>query len=757
MTPPSSPSSSPPASPLPEAPPGPPLVFDLSGMTCAACARRIEKTLLKQGGVKDAVVNYATEKATVTLSTAIEPITLIQAVEKAGYEARLEPDEQTLSEVPLAKDAEATRAALLRLGLAVGCSIPLMFLAMGPLDIATIGGIPNGWIQAMLATIILVGSGQRFFVSAWKSLLHRSANMDTLVALGSFAAWSFSIYQLLTTGGGSTHCEGLYFETAGMIITLILVGKFFEARAKDQAGTALNALLGLKPRTALLLVKGEEVETPLQHIRVGDKLRVRPGEHIPVDGRVTEGHSSVNESMLTGEPIAIEKHAGDSVTGGTLNENGTMIVQATAVGNQTVLASIIRAVAQAQGSRAPIQQLADRVSEIFVPVVLGIAALTAVGWFLTTGDLEASILPAVTVLVIACPCALGLATPTALMVGTGEAARKGLLVRSAASLERAQALTHLLLDKTGTLTEGHPAVTGIYPVLESLPTQTLLGWAASAERGSEHPLAEAVVQAAKSQGLNLQTPGQFKSTPGLGIYALLEGEAVLVGNRAWLEANGVEPQQAEQVERLLKAGSTVLYVARGGVQVGLVAVADRLKPEAAAAVSALQELGITVGMMTGDQELVAHSVAQPIGIPRDWVFSGLTPTTKADRLAHIKAEDPVRVVGMVGDGLNDAPALALADVSLAMGTGTDVAMETADLVILRGDLRALPEAVVLSRRILRVIRQNLFWAFAYNCVGIPVAALGLLDQLGGPMFAAGAMAFSSVSVVANALRLKMRS
>ncbi|MFM7199792.1 MAG: heavy metal translocating P-type ATPase [Myxococcota bacterium] len=723
----------------------PPTILDLQGMTCAACARRVERALKKLPDVQDAVVNYATEKASVTLHKPLDPLLLVDAVERAGYHAQVEQGDDAGLPSVSPDDEAVTRQFTKRLAVGLLGGLPVMTLAMAEWHFTG-----SGWLQAGLSAGVLIYAGQGFFSSAARNLRHFSTNMDTLVSLGAASAWLLSLYLLLQ---GAHH---LYFETAAMIITLILVGKYLEARARGKAGAALRALLDLRPKTALVLRRGEAEEIPVSQVRVGDRVRVRPGEQLPVDGRVLEGRSSVDESMLTGESVPLLKAEGDSVTGGTLNRTGALLVQATAVGSASVLAGIIRAVAEAQGSRAPIQQLADRVSAVFVPVVLGLSLSTFGGWYLHAGALTPAVLAAVSVLVIACPCALGLATPTALMVGMGLAAQRGILVRSAASLERAYALTHLLLDKTGTLTEGQPTLQRIV-VVPGGPTPTenqLLQWAASAEQHSEHPLADAVVQAARKRALSFLPTELFEAVPGHGIQGVVAGKKFLLGNLAFLEQQGVAGLALAQAEPLLAQGMTILYAAVEGRYAGLLGVSDPLKEGSAEAVRRLQALGIEVWMVSGDHPTVAGQVASAVGIPASQVRAQVRPADKAAVVQAVRQAGPGRVVGMAGDGINDAPALAAADVSVAMGSGTDVAMQTAELVLMRGDLRSVGDAIVLSRLIMRVIKQNLFWAFAYNLVGIPLAALGLLEVVGGPMFAAGAMALSSVSVVSNALRLR---
>ncbi len=716
------------------------ITLDIQGMTCAACARRVERTLARQPGVADAFVNFATEQATVSAREAVDAISLVEAVERAGYQAQVElPPEESLAGV---QHQEERNPYLVRMVAAILLAVPVMVVSMGGFEFRG-----AAVVQALLSGAVVFGAGAGFFRVALRNLRHGSATMDTLIAMGAGVAFFFSVYQAWTG-----HPD-LYFETAAMIVTLILVGRFLEARAKGKAGQALKALIGLQPQTARVIRGDQEIEIPVGEIRLGDKIRVRPGERIPVDGRVLEGASHVDESMLTGEPVPVAKEPGDTVTGATLNTSGSFVFRATAVGSQTVLAQIIRQVAEAQGSRAPVQNLADRVSSIFVPVVIAIALVTLGAWWTVTHNLEASMLAAVTVLVIACPCALGLATPTAVMVGTGRAAALGFLVRNAASLERIQAVTHLVLDKTGTVTQGRPSVVRVVPA-EGVEEADLLGMAGAVERGSEHPLGEAVIRHASDQGISLEEPEEFESLPGLGVRARVAGVQVLVGTRRFLVQHHVSLQQEREAEAMEEAGKTVVFVAAAGEQIGLIAIADPVKPGAAEAVRALAAMGIEPFLVTGDQRVAARSVALEVGIPADHVVAEVLPGQKAEEIRRIREDEPGRVVAMVGDGINDAPALASADVGIAIGTGTDVAMEVADMVLMGGDLRKLPDAIALSRRTMRTIRQNLAWAFGYNAVGIPLAAFGILDALGGPMLAAAAMAFSSVSVVTNSLRLR---
>ncbi len=761
----------------------------VTGMTCASCARRVEKALQQVPGVLAASVNLASEHASVRYLPATTDAAALQAaIERAGYGV-IAPTGDTSS------DAEATaRAATLAaqrrtLIVAVALSLPLLVLSMardfGLIEPWLIGSAATGaaggqshshpsradllnWFFLLLATPVQFYCGRAFYVHAWKALQNRTANMDTLIVLGSSAAYCYSVALLL--GGLVGH---VYFETAAMIITLILVGKFLEARAKSQTGAAIRALMDLQPATARVLRAGADQLLPVAQVRVGDILVVRPGEKIPVDGVLVSGHSAVDESMLTGESMSVEKQAGDAVIGATLNTTGSFQMRATRVGQDTALAHIIRMVQAAQGSRAPVQRLVDQVAAVFVPVVIGIAGLTFLGWLLIgqVGFTQAMLF-AVAVLVIACPCALGLATPTAIMVGTGTGAAHGILIKNAASLERAGAIQTVVLDKTGTLTQGKPIVTDV--VVLAVPAMAgeqlargnsstdaaaaghdLLRLAAAAEQGSEHPLGMAIVQAARDNCPHLAPAQHFAAVVGQGIAATVEGQQVLVGTPRLLAGAqvAVSPEAQATLEQLQRQGKTAVLVAADGLLLGVIGVADTLKPGAAAAVAELQRMGVQVVMLTGDNQCTAQAIARQAGIRE--VHAEVLPQDKAAAVQRLQQGG--QVVAMVGDGINDAPALAQADVGIAMGTGTDVAMEAADMTLLHGDLQRVPQAIRLSQRTLHTIRWNLFWAFIYNVIGIPLAAGVFYPLLGwqlSPIFAAAAMAFSSVFVVSNSLRLR---
>nr|MBO2476131.1 copper-translocating P-type ATPase [Bacillota bacterium] len=720
--------------------------LSIVGMTCANCAARIERGLNKLPGVT-ATVNFGAETAHVTyIPGLVTPEDLVRRVKELGYEAFL-PREGDEDAEQSAREAELVRKRRL-LGLSAALSLPLLLAMIGhvfQVDNALIHWLSNGWVQLALATPVQFYAGWQFYVDSYYNLKNRTANMSVLVALGTSAAYFYSLVAVLFPGLG---IDGLYFETSAILITLILLGKLLEAQAKGRTSAAIKKLMGLQPKTARVVHGGVEVDVPIAQVQVGDIIVVRPGERIPVDGVVLEGRSTVDESMITGESMPVEKGPGDEVVGATINRHGTFRFRATRVGKDTALAQIIRVVEEAQGSKAPIQRLADVVSSYFVPAVVGIALVTFAAWYFTTGDLTRSLLNMTAVLVIACPCALGLATPTAVMVGTGLGAEHGILFRGGEHLERTHQLDAIVLDKTGTITKGQPELTDVLSAGELDPDEVLL-WVAAAERGSEHPLAQAVVAAAEKRGMALPAAQDFTAVPGHGIRAVVNGKAVLVGNRKWMRDNGIDPEPLEgALARLEEEGKTAMLAAVDGRLAGVVAVADTVKDTSAEAIAMLRRMGLRVMMITGDNRRTARAIARQVGIAEEDVLAEVLPEEKASAVQRLQAQG-LRV-GMVGDGINDAPALAAADVGFAIGTGTDVAIEAADVTLMRGDLRGVVAAIRLSRATMGKIRQNLFWALIYNTLGIPFAAMGLLN----PIIAGAAMAMSSVSVVTNSTLLR---
>jgi Cu+-exporting ATPase len=764
--------------------------LSIEGMTCASCANRVEKRLAKQPGVESASVNFATKVATVTYdATATDPAQLAKAVDEIGYKAIVPAgfhaghggaagdDHSAHMNVG---DAEAKRI-LAKTIVGAALSLPVLVVAMSHGSIEAFNVPWINWLQFALTTPVMVWCGGQFFRSAWKGLKHASANMDTLVAMGAGAAYLYSLAATIWPGffvgvaGGTPHATAalhaastapgdvskmamvpVYYEAAAVIIVLILLGKYFEARATGRTTAAIKRLIGLQAKTARVLREGVERDVPIEDVVVGDRLLVRPGENIPVDGTVESGQSSVDESMLTGESVPVEKRAGDNVFGATMNTTGALRLVATKVGADTALHQIVRLVQEAQGSKAPIARLADTISGVFVPVVITIAFVTfVVWWFVAPVDtrLSMALVTAVSVLIIACPCALGLATPTAIMVGTGLGAERGILIKGGEALETAHKLTAIVLDKTGTITHGKPAVTDVITEAGAgFDASELLRLAASVEQHSEHPLATAIVREAAAREARLVEPSQFQAVVGYGVEATVDGKRLLVGKEALLEHRGIAMSLGAKGAELATLGRTPMFVAIDGREAGIVAVADTVRAESKEAIATMHGLGLRVVMMTGDNRRTAETVASLVGV--DQVFAEVLPKDKADKVRAL--QDEGYIVGMVGDGINDAPALAQADVGFAVGSGTDVAMEAADITLLRGDLRAVPEAIALSHATMRTIRQNLFWAFIYNVVGIPVAA-GVLFPFTGwllsPIIASAAMAFSSVSVVLNSLRL----
>lgn len=719
--------------------PGEPVSLSISGMTCASCVTRVEKALKKVPGVVDATVNLATEKAQIK-SAGVPVDILIAAVQKAGYEASLvvenAPKVEKVSALPTWWPVALS--ALLSLPLV----IPMVGMPFGH------EWMLPGWVQLLLATPVQFWLGARFYKAGWKALLARSGNMDLLVAIGTSAAYGLSVY-LLFAHRGHEGMDHLYFESSAVVITLVLLGKWLEARAKHQTVAALRALESLRATKAIVRRDGKDMEVPVEAVRVGDLVVVRPGDRVPVDGMIVEGTSHLDESLLTGESLPVAKTVGGQVTGGAVNADGMLVLEATAVGSATMLSQIIKMVEDAQAVKAPIQRLVDKVSAVFVPVVLLISAVTFFGWGFLTGDWQQALLNAVAVQVIACPCALGLATPTSIMAGTGVAAKYGILIKDAEALETAHSVTAVAFDKTGTLTEGKPAVVAIEGAAQS--ERRVLELARAVQQYSDHPLAKAVQHEAEKRGVTPWPASDAKALPGRGVQANVGGVITYLGNTRLMREIGLSTAQMEDVAAAHEsAGRTVSWLAvqtdKHVELAGLIAFGDTLKASAKEAVKRLDGIGVTSIMLTGDNAGSAKAVASAVGISE--YRAEVLPADKADVVTALKRDG--KIVAMVGDGINDAPALASADVGIAMSTGTDVAMHTAGITLMRGDPMLVADAIDISKRTYNKIRQNLFWAFIYNLVGIPLAAFGLLN----PVIAGAAMAFSSVSVVSNALLLK---
>ncbi|MDB5055392.1 MAG: ATPase [Bacilli bacterium] len=724
--------------------------LQISGMTCAACATRIEKGLNKLPGVSKANVNFALETAHVEYAAADISINeMTKKVEQLGYKARLNAEKASEGDYK----QKAIRDKKLLLLFSALLSFPLLWAMVSHFTFTSWIYLPeflmNPWIQLALATPVQFIIGRQFYVGAYKALRNKSANMDVLVALGTSAAYFYSLYVTLQWAGSehAHHMPDLYYETSAILITLIILGKLFEALAKGRTSEAIKKLMGLQAKTALVIRDGQEMNLPVEEVIVDDLVIVKPGEKIPVDGEVLEGSSSVDESMLTGESLPVEKNIGDSVIGATVNKNGSLKIRATKVGKETMLAQIVKVVEDAQGSKAPIQRIADRISGIFVPIVVGIAIITFLFWYywIAPDDFANALEKAIAVLVIACPCALGLATPTSIMAGSGRAAEFGILFKGGEHLESVHKIQTIVLDKTGTVTNGKPALTDI--MLQSVDENEVLRLVGTAEKQSEHPLAEAIVAGIIEKGVALTVTQQFEAIPGFGIRAVIEDKEVLVGTRKLLTREGIDFTKAnDAMVQFESAGKTAMLIAIDKKYVGMVAVADTIKETSKEAIQRLKQMGLEVIMITGDNARTAHAIAQQVGI--DHVLAEVLPEGKADEVKKLQATG--KKVAMVGDGINDAPALVTADVGIAIGTGTDIAMEAADVTLMRGDLNGIPDAIYMSKRTMSNIKQNLFWALGYNSLGIPIAAAGLL----APWVAGAAMALSSVSVVLNALRLQ---
>ncbi len=738
-------------------------VYPVGGMTCAACVAHVEEALKEVPGVVSVGVNLASEKATVEFLEGTEYADLRKAVDEAGYE--LGRQVQALEDVSETSRRE-TRNVRNRFIFAAALAIPIMIIGFLP-DFSW-----RGYLLLAMATPVQFWAGWRFYKGMWGALKHRTSDMNTLIAVGTSAAYIYSVIAVFFPGvftSGGLKAE-TYFDTSSAIITLILLGRFLEARAKGQTSEAIKKLIGMQPKNATVVREGQEISIPIDEVRAGDLVLVKPGDRVPVDGVVREGHSAIDESMITGESIPVEKLPGDEVIGATVNKTGSFRFEATRVGKDSTLARIVRLVEEAQGSKAPIQRLADVIASYFVPTVFGIALATFLVWFFVgpQPSLTFAFLNFVAVLIIACPCALGLATPTAIMVGTGKGAENGVLIRSAETLERAHRINAVMLDKTGTLTVGSPGVTSVV-AWSPYTSMQVLQWAAAAEKPSEHPLAAAIVSTARGKDLEILPVTDFSADPGHGVEAKLDGKKLVLGNLKMMEEHGLKLDGHEKdANRLWEEGKTVMFLAVDGQLAGLIALSDYLKPEAKEVVGTLHNLGLEVAMVTGDNRRAAEAIAREVGIER--VFAEVLPENKASEVKRLQAEG--KVVAMVGDGINDAPALAQADVGIAIGTGTDVAMETGDITLIRGDLRGIVTAISLSKRTMSTVKQNLFWAFAYNVILIPVAA-GVLYLVFGktgapkglsfvfgqygflnPILAAAAMAASSITVTLNSLRLR---
>ncbi|HHT7223615.1 heavy metal translocating P-type ATPase [Bacillus cereus] len=724
--------------------------FTVSGMTCAACANRVEKRLNKLDGVNKATVNFALESATVDFNPdEVNVNEMKSAITKLGYKLEVKLDDQDASTDHRLQEIERQKKKFI---ISFILSFPLLWAMVSHFAFTSFIYLPdmlmNPWVQLALATPVQFIIGGQFYVGAYKALRNKSANMDVLVALGTSAAYFYSVYLSIQSIGSSEHMTDLYFETSAVLITLIILGKLFEAKAKGRSSEAIKKLMGLQAKTATVVRDGTEIKILIEEVVAGDIVYVKPGEKIPVDGEIVEGKSAIDESMLTGESIPVDKSIGDVVIGSTINKNGFLKVKATKVGRDTALAQIIKVVEEAQGSKAPIQRVADQISGIFVPVVVVIAIITFAVWmiFVTPGDFGGALEKMIAVLVIACPCALGLATPTSIMAGSGRSAEYGILFKGGEHLEATHRLDTVILDKTGTVTNGKPVLTDII-VADGFHEEEILRLVGAAEKNSEHPLAEAIVEGIKEKKIDIPSSETFEAIPGFGIESVVEGKQLLIGTRRLMKKFNIDIEEvSKSMEELEREGKTAMLIAIDKEYAGIVAVADTVKDTSKAAITRLKKMGLDVVMITGDNTQTAQAIAKQVGI--DHVIAEVLPEGKAEEVKKLQANG--KKVAMVGDGINDAPALATANIGMAIGTGTDVAMEAADITLIRGDLNSIADAIFMSKMTIRNIKQNLFWALAYNALGIPIAALGFL----APWVAGAAMAFSSVSVVLNALRLQ---